>query len=210
MSDMFTPLDVIVAKKKTCDFWREQPFVVLPDVNNIRPKSYHELSDETALAGKKIEVPKMYIGGHDPEAIPVHTRKSVIGLWKNVKAILESLGATVEKVDFPVVTNFEKVTDVHIHLEARLEPTATTSICVRSWLRDGMISLLAMTIRLVQQLLQLLTQLPSSLDQRVRYPTDMMLVTLLFATKLWWHMLKEGGCLHLNPWLGSCSSNSRG
>jgi amidase len=114
MSDMFSLLDVIVAKdeKKECDFWREQPFVALPDVNNIRPKSYHALSDATALAGKRIRVPKMYIGGHDPEAIPVHTRKSVIGLWKNAKAVLESLGATVEEVDFPVVTNFEKVNDV--------------------------------------------------------------------------------------------------
>lgn len=113
VSDMFALLDVIVAKdeKKEGDFWRDQPFVTLPDVNKIRPKSYHELSDEKALAGKKIGVPKMYIGGHDPGAIPVHTRKSVIDLWKNAKKVLESLGATVEEVDFPVVTNFEKVND---------------------------------------------------------------------------------------------------
>lgn len=54
----------------------------------------------------------MYIGGHDPEAIPVYTRKSVIDLWKNARHILESLGATVKEVEFPVVTNFEKVHDV--------------------------------------------------------------------------------------------------
>jgi hypothetical protein len=95
-------------RRKLATFWREQPFVALPDVNDIRPKSYHELSDATVLAGKKIGVPKMYIGGHDSEAIPVHTRKSVIGLWKNAKAVLEPLGATAEEVDFPVVTNFEK------------------------------------------------------------------------------------------------------
>jgi amidase len=112
MSDMFSLLDVIVAKdeKKACHFLERTTIVALPDVNDIRPKSYHELSDATALAGKKIGVPKIYIGGHDPEAIPVHTQKSAIDLWK--KAVLELLGATVEEVDFPVITNFEKVNDV--------------------------------------------------------------------------------------------------
>ncbi|KAL3445582.1 amidase signature domain-containing protein [Aspergillus insuetus] len=112
VEDMFALLDVIVAhdEEKACDFWREQPFVQLPEVDTVRPKTYHALSNANALAGKKIGVPKMYIGGvdSDPTARKVHTRQSVIDLWTNARKILEGLGATVEEVDFPVVTNFEK------------------------------------------------------------------------------------------------------
>ncbi|KAL3467848.1 amidase signature domain-containing protein [Aspergillus heterothallicus] len=112
VEDMFALLDVIVAQdeKTTCDFWREQPFVQLPNVNTMRPKTYHALSDTKALAGKKIGVPKMYIGGldSDPTARKVYTRQSVIDLWTNARKVLEGLGAIVEEVDFPVVTKFEK------------------------------------------------------------------------------------------------------
>jgi Asp-tRNA(Asn)/Glu-tRNA(Gln) amidotransferase A subunit family amidase len=109
IEDMFSLLDIIVAKDdiKQGDFWRGQPFVPLPQVNNVKPKTFHSLADNQALFGKRIRVPKMHIGGHDPEAIPVHTRQSVIDLWKKSRAILESLGATVEEVDFPLVTKFE-------------------------------------------------------------------------------------------------------
>ena len=112
VEDMFSLLDVIVAKddKTAGDFWRAQPFVPLPDVDTVRPKSYHDLCDGKALAGKKIGVPKMYIGqaDSDPTARQVHTRPSVIDLWTNARQALEALGATVHEVDFPVVTKFEK------------------------------------------------------------------------------------------------------
>jgi Asp-tRNA(Asn)/Glu-tRNA(Gln) amidotransferase A subunit family amidase len=112
VEDMFALLNVIVAgdEKTTCDFWREQPFVQLPAVDSIRPKSYFDLSDAKALAGKKFGVPKMYIGKIDgaSSAREVHTRQSVIDLWNRSSKILQGLGATVVDVDFPVVTNFEK------------------------------------------------------------------------------------------------------
>jgi Asp-tRNA(Asn)/Glu-tRNA(Gln) amidotransferase A subunit family amidase len=112
VEDMFALLDVIVVhdEEKACDFWREQPFVQLPEVDTVRPKTFHALSDANALEGKKIGVPKMYIGGvdSDPTARKVHTRQSVIDLWTTARKILEGLGATVEEVDFPVVTKFEK------------------------------------------------------------------------------------------------------
>jgi Asp-tRNA(Asn)/Glu-tRNA(Gln) amidotransferase A subunit family amidase len=112
VEDMFALLDVIVAKdeKKGCDFWREQPFVELPAVESVRPKSYFDLRDTNALAGKKFGVPKMYIEktDSDPSARKVHTRPSVIELWQNAAKIFEGLGATIVEVDFPVVTNFEK------------------------------------------------------------------------------------------------------
>lgn len=111
VEDMFSLLDVLVAKddKTTCDFWREQPFIKLPDVDIVRPKSYHDLAVPTALAGKKIGVPKLYIGGvdSDPTARKVHTRQSVIDLWNNARTVLEGLGATVQEVNFPLVTKFE-------------------------------------------------------------------------------------------------------
>jgi Asp-tRNA(Asn)/Glu-tRNA(Gln) amidotransferase A subunit family amidase len=112
VEDMFALLNVIVAsdEKTTCDFWREQPFVQLPAVESVRPKSYSDLSDEKALAGKKFGVPRMYIGKRDGASFArdVHTRQSVIELWNKSSKILESLGATVVEVDFPVVTNFER------------------------------------------------------------------------------------------------------
>uniref|UniRef100_A0A098E1M5 Amidase domain-containing protein n=2 Tax=Gibberella zeae (strain ATCC MYA-4620 / CBS 123657 / FGSC 9075 / NRRL 31084 / PH-1) TaxID=229533 RepID=A0A098E1M5_GIBZE len=112
VDDMFTLLDVIVAKdsKTSCDFWREQPFVKLPDVDTIRPKTFFDLCDTNALQGKTIGVPKMYIGGvdSDPTARKVHTRQSVIDLWNQARKILEGLGATVVETDFPLVTKFEK------------------------------------------------------------------------------------------------------
>ncbi|KAF4338741.1 amidase [Fusarium beomiforme] len=112
IEDMFALLDVIVATddKTTCDFWREQPFVKLPEVDSVRPKTFFDLSDPDSLKGKRIGVPKMYIGGvdSDPQARKVHTRESVIHLWKQARKILEHLGATVVETDFPLVTEFEK------------------------------------------------------------------------------------------------------
>lgn len=111
LGDMFALLDVIVQTddQTACDFWRAQPFVKLPDVEAIRPRSYHDLSDPASLVGKRIGVPKMYIGkvDSDPTARKVHTRQSVIDLWDNARGILKGLGATVQEVDFPVVTKFE-------------------------------------------------------------------------------------------------------
>lgn len=115
VEDMFYLLDSIATEDKTTtgDFWREQPFVKLPAVDSVRPKSYHDLANAQSLAGKKVGVPKMYIGGvdSDPAARKVYTRQSVIDLWTNARKVLESLGATIEEVDFPVVTKFEKTED---------------------------------------------------------------------------------------------------
>jgi len=111
VADMFCLLDAIAVDDPVTagDFWRGQPFVKLPPVDTVRPKSYHDLADAGALAGKKIGVPKMYIGGvdSDPRSRKVHTRQSVIDLWAGARKKLEALGATVEEVDFPVVNNFD-------------------------------------------------------------------------------------------------------
>ncbi|KAM0420235.1 hypothetical protein ACHAPD_003806 [Fusarium lateritium] len=99
VDDMFALLDIIVAKdpKTSCDFWSEQTYVKLPEVDTIRLKSFFDLSDPNALKDKRVGVPKMYIGGVDSDPTARKARK-----------ILEGLGATVIETGFPLLTKFEK------------------------------------------------------------------------------------------------------
>lgn len=121
MADLFEILDVMVAEDAETrgDFWRAQPWVKLPTVNEVRPESYRALADTqpTALAGKRIGVPRMFIG-KDPEqgtgtgmgastGRKIEPRPSVLDLWREARADLEAAGAEVVEVDFPVVTNYE-------------------------------------------------------------------------------------------------------
>lgn len=108
--DMLSILDVIVKDDMdtSSDFWRGQPFISLPSPSEIRPPgSYQKLALPGALAGKRVGVPKMYIGKHDPKAVPNWVSPAVLQLWDEARRTLESLGATVEEVDFPVVTETE-------------------------------------------------------------------------------------------------------
>lgn len=110
VEDMFDVLDVIVADDEdtTSDFWRGQPFVQLPSASSLRPgDSYHSLANVDSLRGKRIGVPKMYIGEYDAGAQPMWVNPRVIELWAKARATLESLGAVVEEVGFPLVTNSE-------------------------------------------------------------------------------------------------------
>ncbi|WP_017200002.1 amidase [Arthrobacter sp. M2012083] len=127
MADMLELLDVIVADDAETrgDFWRAQPWVQLPKSSEVRPESYLTLAVEDAdggqlaLRGKRFGVPRMYINA-DPDAGTseqpgiggptgqrIETRASVIGLWEAAKRDLESAGAEVVLVDFPVVSNYE-------------------------------------------------------------------------------------------------------
>ncbi|MBP2268907.1 amidase [Pseudarthrobacter sp. PvP004] len=127
MADMLELLDVIVADDAETrgDFWRAQPWVQLPKSSEVRPESYLTLAVEDAdggqlaLRGKRFGVPRMYINA-DPDAGTseqpgiggptgqrIETRASVIDLWEAAKRDLESAGAEVVLVDFPVVSNYE-------------------------------------------------------------------------------------------------------
>ncbi|MCK9817542.1 amidase [Pseudomonas sp. MAFF 302046] len=122
MADLLEVLDVVVAEDPDTrgDLWRLQPWVPIPSVASIRPASYPALAGNgSALAGKRFGVPRMYINA-DPEAgtapspgiggptgQQIHTRPSVIELWKQARQALESLGAEVLEVDFPLVSNCE-------------------------------------------------------------------------------------------------------
>lgn len=138
MDDLLEVLDVIVADDSMTrgDFWRTQPWIDIPRSSVVRPPSYLVLAvanrAEAArrLAGKRLGVPRMYINA-DPEAgtgddpgvggstgQAITTRPSVIHLWEQARAALESAGAQVVEVDFPVVSRYEG--------DRRGAPTITT------------------------------------------------------------------------------------
>lgn len=109
VTDMLAILDCLAKEDVTTngDFWREQKIVDVPPVP--RPSSYLDLIPGAAgcLHGKRIAVPKMYIGGQDPQAKLSVTSPDVISLWQRARADLEAAGATVIETDFPLVTNYE-------------------------------------------------------------------------------------------------------
>ncbi|KPI37417.1 Glutamyl-tRNA(Gln) amidotransferase subunit A, mitochondrial [Cyphellophora attinorum] len=108
MEDMMQILDVIAEPDPVTagDFWREQPHVKLPP----RPKpNYQTLLAGASLAGKRIAVPKRYVGGSDshPNAKPSVVSPAVIAVWQQTRADLERLGAIVVETDFPLVSRYE-------------------------------------------------------------------------------------------------------
>ncbi|KAK3654001.1 hypothetical protein LTR56_003436 [Elasticomyces elasticus] len=109
VTDMLAILDVLTAVDHTTDgdFWRQQTYVEVPKVE--RPASYHDLLEGAAnsLAGKRIAIPAMYIGGHDPKAKPTAVSPAMLERWEEARKTLEALGATVVETDFPLVTNYE-------------------------------------------------------------------------------------------------------
>lgn len=106
---MLVILDLLTEKddRKDEDFWREQKFVTVPEV--MRPQSFLEVigNAEGCFRGKRIAVPKMYVGGDDPRAKPTFVFAEVIGLYHKAKKDLEAMGAEVVETDFPLVTNYE-------------------------------------------------------------------------------------------------------
>lgn len=121
MADLLELLDVMVVEDSETrgDFWRRQPWVSIPKPAEVRPDSYTAIAQTTpaALAGKRIGVPRMFLGV-DPEqgtgtgmgastGRKIEPRPSVLALWQSARADLEAAGAEVIEVDFPVVTNYE-------------------------------------------------------------------------------------------------------
>lgn len=110
VEDMLQLLDVIVADDDRArgDFWRMQQHVPIPKASEVRPAHYTALANSTALQGKTIAVPKMYINEDPVGKDPIRTRQSIIDLWTSARAHLEALGATVVETDFPIVENHEE------------------------------------------------------------------------------------------------------
>ncbi|MCW3792663.1 amidase [Paenibacillus sp. LS1] len=110
MKDMFRLLDIIVVEDKITkgDFWRDQSAVQLPSVKSVRPKSYSELQNTQALRGKRIGVPKIYIGQDYGGTDPIKVRPSILALWEEAAKDLTALGAEIIEVDFPLQSNAEQ------------------------------------------------------------------------------------------------------
>lgn len=108
--DMLELLDVIVADDPETrgDFWRAQPWVALPKSSGMRPPRYTDLTLAGSLKGKRLGVPRMYIGRDAEIDRPIETRASVLDLWEQAAADLRRLGAEVVEVDFPLVSNYER------------------------------------------------------------------------------------------------------
>jgi amidase len=121
MADLLEVLDVLVAEDPDArgDFWRLQPWVSLPRVDEVRPPSYRSLLDgPDALTGKRFGVPRMYVNA-DPDAgvgatgiggptgRRIDARPSVLEQFDAIRGDLLAAGAEVVDVDFPVVTNYE-------------------------------------------------------------------------------------------------------
>ncbi|KAJ5682696.1 Amidase [Penicillium macrosclerotiorum] len=112
VSDLFHVLDVLAVSDKTPfgDFYNEQSIIEIPSVNSLRPESFLSLQDPSALQGKRIGVPSMYIGGNDSSVLSpskLRTRQSIIKLWQEARLALEACGAEVIETDFPLVTTYE-------------------------------------------------------------------------------------------------------
>lgn len=108
MDDMLTILDVIATEDEDTkgDFIREQKCVEIPKPSVLE---YHALKDKDGLRGKRIGVPKMYVGERDldPHAKHPYVSPVVITLWQETERKLEGLGAEIIHTDFPLVTRYE-------------------------------------------------------------------------------------------------------
>ncbi|KAL0932577.1 amidase family protein [Colletotrichum truncatum] len=110
VTDMLSLLNVLVADhpQPEGDFWHEQVVVPIPLASEIRPQDYRSLVDAKSLAGKRIAVPKCYIGKQTSSGYSVVCTEATRQLWEQARADLEALGAVIIETDFPLVENYSK------------------------------------------------------------------------------------------------------
>ena len=119
VADLLEVLDVLVVEDLDSrgDFWRAQPWVPIPRVDEVRPSSYVHLAGGS-LDGRRFGVPRMYVnadagagigatGIGGPTGRRIETRPSVLELFETVRRDLQAAGAEVVDVDFPVISNYE-------------------------------------------------------------------------------------------------------
>src|SRR4051812_34717093 len=108
VDDLLYLLDAVVADDPVVDgdLWRQQEWVALPAASEVRPDSYVDLAP-LPLNGLRLAVPRIYVNGDAASAHPIHTRDSVITLWRSMRDDLVAAGAEVVETDFPVVENYE-------------------------------------------------------------------------------------------------------
>lgn len=120
MADLLAALDVLVVpdERTDGDFWRQQPWLDVPAVADVRPASFAAL-EPAPLAGLTVAVPRMYIGADPDLRAPIPTRASVLELWRAMADDLRAAGATVVETDLPLVSNYEGDRDGAPHILER-------------------------------------------------------------------------------------------
>ncbi len=89
------------------DLWRDQRHVEIPCPATAWPRDPAEALVAGGLRGKRIGIPKMYVGSDDLARSPIPLRDSIRDLWQEAEAQFVALGAEVVAVDFPVVSHYE-------------------------------------------------------------------------------------------------------
>ena len=90
------------------DFWLDQPFVELPVPLEQAPTSWAALPEQPTsgvLAGKRIAVPRVYVG--EGESMDIETRASILELWEQAAKRLRDLGAEVVLTELPLIEQYE-------------------------------------------------------------------------------------------------------
>ena len=111
VADLLELLDVLVQDDPVVDgdFWRQQPWIEIPQPSEIRPESFVSIAPRD-LAGLKFAVPKMYINGETESRYPITVRDCVMQLWEELRRELVAVGAEVIETDFPAAENYERLT----------------------------------------------------------------------------------------------------
>ncbi|KAI1871237.1 uncharacterized protein JN550_004682 [Neoarthrinium moseri] len=110
LSDLFDVLNVIVADDadvRGLDFWRSQSHISIPAASSIRPTDFHSLEDAKALQGKRIAVPKCFLGV-EGYGLTSMCSEEVLRLFRAALRDLEALGATVVETSFPLYAQYTK------------------------------------------------------------------------------------------------------
>ena len=110
MQDLFEVLNIIVVddlkSSQGLDFWRNQRFVQIPKASDVRPTDFNSLQDYGALRGKRIAIPRCFLGLD--KLHPHVCTAAVLELWHDAVEDLKILGATLVETDFPVLEQYVK------------------------------------------------------------------------------------------------------
>ncbi|MCT2059821.1 MULTISPECIES: amidase [Dietzia] len=145
--DLLALLDVLAVRDpiQSGDFWRQQSVVDLPDPEEVLQKPVARPRPDR-LDGMRIGVPRMFIGKDPTPLDPPVITPAVRLLWEQAAEDLRGLGAEVQEVDFPVVSNYEEDRIGARGLAARglvpdtwraLEGGTVTAIALDEFLREN-------------------------------------------------------------------------
>jgi Asp-tRNA(Asn)/Glu-tRNA(Gln) amidotransferase A subunit family amidase len=109
MSDLFVLLDVLSTQDRETagDFWRDQPFIQLPQ--SPWPDSSGLLTTTNAghLQGKRVAIPQIYLKQQDGGP---YVSGAIEPLWRQAQADLQAAGASVEIIsELPVLHIYEQM-----------------------------------------------------------------------------------------------------